>query len=101
MIQHLHAIQTALDHVRILADPTPAPGAGVVNTTGILSFLATKILPILLGGLGVIFVTRANRGEVGKVMTSSTISIIGLAFVAGATVLFTVGDSIIKLVTGG
>jgi hypothetical protein len=75
-----------------------AAGPGEINTEGILTFFASKIAPILLAVLGVIFIGRASKGEVSRVLTSSAIAIIGLAFIAGAATLLIVGDSLIKLV---
>jgi hypothetical protein len=75
-----------------------APAPGEINTEGILTFFASKIAPILLAVLGVIFIGRASKGEVSRVLTSSAIAIIGLAFIAGAATLLIVGDSLIKLV---
>jgi hypothetical protein len=86
----------AVDALALAPTPTPAPKE--INTDAIVSFFATKIAPILLAVLGIIFIGRASRGEVSKVLTSSAIAIIGLAFVAGAATLFFVGDSLIKLV---
>jgi hypothetical protein len=80
-------------NVVILAAPP-----GEINTEGILTFFASKIAPILLAILGVIFIGRASKGEVSRVLTSSAIAIIGLAFIAGAATLLIVGDSLIKLV---
>jgi hypothetical protein len=74
----------------------PTPGGGI-NTDGLISFFASKIAPILLAVLGIIFIGRASRGEVSKVLTSSAIAIIGLAFIAGAVSLFFVGDYLINL----
>jgi hypothetical protein len=79
------------------AAPDP-PGGGEVDTDGILSFFASKIAPILLAVLGVIFIGRASKGEVSRVLTSSAIAIIGLAFIAGAATLFFVGESLIDVV---
>jgi hypothetical protein len=76
----------------------PDPGPSEVDTDGILSFFALKIAPILLAVLGVIFIGRASKGEVSRVLTSSAIAIIGLAFIAGAATLFFVGESLIDLV---
>jgi len=75
-----------------------APAPGEINTEGLLSFFASKIAPILLAVLGIIFIGRASKGEVSRVLTSSAIAIIGLAFIAGAATLLVVGDSLIKLV---
>ncbi|HEY2674767.1 MAG TPA: hypothetical protein VGJ07_30910 [Rugosimonospora sp.] len=75
----------------------PTPGPTDINTNGVVSFFASKIAPILLAALGVVFIGRASRGEVSKVLTSSAIAIIGLAFIAGAVSLFFVGDYLINL----
>ena len=45
------------------------------------------------GGAG-----RASKGEISKVLTSSAIAIVGLAFIAGAATLFFVGDYLINLI---
>lgn len=81
-----------------LAAPDPPDPGGEVDTDGILSFFASKIAPILLAVLGVIFIGRASKGEVSRVLTSSAIAIIGLAFIAGAATLFFVGESLIDVV---
>ena len=75
-----------------------APQPKSINTEGVVSFFASNIAPILLAVLGVIFIGRASRGEISKVLTSSAIAIVGLAFIAGAATLFFVGDYIIKLI---
>jgi hypothetical protein len=79
-------------------DGLAAPAPGEIDTDGILTFFASKIAPILLAVLGVIFIGRASKGEVSRVLTSSAIAIIGLAFIAGAATLFFVGESLINLV---
>jgi hypothetical protein len=91
MWEHATFVRDALAYA-----PTPAPKE--LNTDGVLSFFASKIAPILLAVLGIIFIGRASKGEVSKVLTSSAIAIIGLAFIAGAATLFLVGDSLINLV---
>jgi hypothetical protein len=91
-----NAAQTAMS---LAYAPTPGPSTPHdVNTTGILSFVASKIAPILLAVLGVIFIGRASKGEVSRVLTSSAIAVIGLAFIAGAATLFFVGESLVNLV---
>ncbi len=69
-----------------------------INTEGVVSFFAANIAPILLAVLGVIFIGRASRGEISKVLTSSAIAIVGLAFIAGAATLFFLGDYLIDLI---
>jgi hypothetical protein len=78
--------------------PTPNPAPKSIDTDSILTFFASKVAPILLAVLGVIFIGRASKGEVSRVLTSSAIAIIGLAFIAGAATLFFVGASLIDLV---
>ncbi|MEV0805623.1 hypothetical protein [Micromonospora sp. NPDC050200] len=88
--QALHTLATAP-----LAEPAPK---GIIDTSGVVTFFASKIAPILLAVLGVIFIGRASRGEISKVLTSSAIAIVGLAFIAGAATLFFVGDYLIDLI---
>lgn len=88
-------VVTAVQH-GILAAPTPQPKG--INTEKIVTFFASNIAPILLAVLGVIFIGRASRGEISKVLTSSAIAIVGLAFIAGAATLFFVGDYLIDLI---
>jgi hypothetical protein len=78
--------------------PTPNQPPSDINTNGIVTFLGTKIAPILLGILGVVFIGRASRGEISKVLTSSAIAIIGLAFIAGAATLFFFGGTIVGVI---
>ena len=85
-------VATALQQGTLAADPKG------INTTGVVKFFATNIAPILLAVLGVIFIGRASRGEISKVLTSSAIAIVGLAFIAGAATLFFVGDFLISLI---
>src|SRR2546423_4203197 len=96
LIEFGHAVWGHAADVLAYAPPDPAPKE--INTDAVLQFFASKIAPILLAILGVIFIGRASKGEVSKVLTSSAIAIIGLAFIAGAATLFFVGDSLIKLV---
>ena len=58
-----------------------APEPKGINTEGVVTFFASNIAPILLAVLGVIFIGRASRGEISKVLTSSAIAIVGLAFI--------------------
>lgn len=90
----LHAAGEAAQMV-LTAEPEPEPN---INTTGIVQFIATKITPILLAVLGVIFISRAGKGEMSKVLTSSAIAVVGLAFIAGAGALFLFGEGLINLI---
>jgi hypothetical protein len=98
---HATAVHMARDAALLAAAPSPAPTPSAnINTDGIVQFIATKIAPILLAVLGVIFISRAGKGEMSKVLTSSAIAIVGLAFIAGAGALFLFGESLIHLIFG-
>ncbi|GAB7049594.1 hypothetical protein [Catenuloplanes indicus] len=88
-----HTVDALASASFIAAEPAE-PG---INTDGIVGFFASKIAPILLAALGIIFIGRASKGEISKVLTSSAIAIVGLAFIAGAATLFFVGESLIDL----
>ena len=92
----LHAIGAVF---AVDPSPTPTPGPAI-HTDAVVQFMATKIAPILLAVLGVIFISRAGKGEMSRVVTSSAIAIIGLAFIAGAGALFLFGESLIQLIFG-
>ncbi len=77
--------------------PTPPAQPSEINTNGLVNFFGTKIAPILLAILGIIFIGRAGKGEVSKVLTSSAIAIIGMVFIAGALSLFFLGDYLMSL----
>ncbi|MFY1696499.1 MULTISPECIES: hypothetical protein [unclassified Solwaraspora] len=99
LVAAVHAsVVSAIDTLSLLAAPTGEPDTPTgFNTEGVVSFLASKVAPILLAVLGVIFIGRASKGEISKVLTSSAIAIVGLAFIAGAATLFFVGDYLINL----
>ncbi len=78
---------------QLAAEPT-----STIDTDRVVGFIATKIAPILLAVLGVVFISRAGKGEISKVLTSSAIAIVGLAFIAGAGALFLFGESLIDLI---
>jgi hypothetical protein len=72
----------------------------ILNTTGVVGAITKYVVPILLAVLGVIFISRAGKGEMSKVLTSSAIAIVGLAFIAGAGVLFVFGERLVNLIFG-
>ncbi|MDR7280295.1 hypothetical protein [Catenuloplanes atrovinosus] len=88
-----HTVDALASASHLAAEPAE-PG---INTDGIVGFFASKIAPILLAALGIIFIGRASKGEISKVLTSSAIAIVGLGFIAGAATLFFVGESLIDL----
>lgn len=94
----LHLLVTVPDTLVATTDVWAAePEPKGINTEGVVGFFASKIAPILLAILGVIFIGRASKGEISRVLTSSAIAIVGLGFIAGAATLFFVGEYLIKL----
>jgi type IV secretory pathway VirB2 component (pilin) len=93
---HLPAVHLPAVHLPVQVSAASG-GPADINTQGIVSFFASKIAPILLAVLGVIFIGRASKGEISRVLTSSAIALIGLAFIAGAVSLFFVGGYLINL----
>jgi uncharacterized membrane protein len=77
-----------------------APGDPIINTDGIVAAITRFVVPLLLAVLGVIFISRAGKGEMSRVLTSSAIAIIGLAFIAGAATLFLFGEKLVHLIFG-
>jgi hypothetical protein len=77
-----------------------APEDPIINTDGIVGAITKFVVPLLLALLGVIFISRAGKGEMSRVLTSSAIAIIGLAFIAGAGVLFIFGEKLVHLIFG-
>lgn len=90
------AAHTVAHALTLIPAAEPAPKG--IDTQSVVTFVASKIAPILLAVLGVIFIGRASKGEISKVLTSSAIAIVGLAFIAGAATLFFVGGYLIDLI---
>jgi hypothetical protein len=86
--------------VEILAGAA-APGGTTLNTTGIVTFIVSKIVPILLAVVGVIILSRSGKGQWSQALTTGGIAVLGVVFIAGATLLFAFGESIAKLALGG
>jgi hypothetical protein len=97
-IELAQAVWSSTTHAADALAQASAPQPKGIDTEGVVSFFASKIAPILLAVLGVIFIGRASRGEISKVLTSSAIAIVGLAFIAGAATLFFVGEYLIDLI---
>jgi hypothetical protein len=96
LVQAVWGSATPVADALALVPAAPEPAG--IDTEGVVTFFASKVAPILLAVLGVIFIGRASRGEISKVLTSSAIAIVGLAFIAGAATLFFVGEYLIGLI---
>lgn len=94
-----HLVTTA--QAAFLAAPSPAPtgdGSTIINQDGILGFFASVIAPILLAIVGIVIISRANKGQVSQSVTSSGIAILGIVILAGAGLLVATGDDIVNMI---
>ncbi len=71
-----------------------------LNSSGIVTFIVTKIVPILLAVVGVIILSRSGRGRWSEALTTGGIALLGVIFIAGAGALFVFGGSVAKLAFG-
>jgi hypothetical protein len=95
-----HVINQSIDILAVTA--APAPGSGTtLNTTGIVTFIVSKIVPILLAVVGVIILSRSGKGQWSQALTTGGIAVLGVIFIAGAGLLFAFGESIARLALGG
>ncbi len=72
-----------------------------LNSSGIVTFIVTKIVPILLAVVGVIILSRSGRGRWSEALTTGGIAVLGVLFIAGAGLLFAFGEGFAKLAFGG
>ncbi len=91
-------VTRVMDHaVEILAGQAPS----TLNTDGIVGFIVSKIVPILLAVVGVIILSRSGKGQWSQALTTGGIALLGIVFIAGAGLLFAFGENIAKLALGG
>ena len=76
-----------------------APGGGV-NTQGVVTFVATKIVPIVLAVIGLFITGKSAKGNWSEAISTSGIAILGLIFIGGAFLLFAFGDTLARTIFG-
>lgn len=84
----------------LLAAPTPAPAPTgfIINTPRILTFFVQFVAPVLIAFVALTIMSRARGGRVSETVTSSGITIVGIAMLGGAGALMAVGDDIVALI---
>lgn len=87
--------------VAIQAASVIAAGGGGINTPGIQSWLLSNIVPLVLAGIGCLIIVGAHKGNLGKVFTTSTITIIGIMFIVGAGAFIAFGQDISGVIFKG
>jgi hypothetical protein len=93
-----HVIQQSAEVLAVATAPDPGT---TLNTPGIVGFIISKIVPILLAVVGVIILSRSGKGQWSQALTTGGIAVLGIFFIAGATLLFAFGESLAKLALGG
>lgn len=97
-----HQILTHLSDAVLAAPPTPTapppPTGNVLNTNGVVGWIASFVVPILLAILGVCVIMWARGGQVSRTVTSTGIAFVGVALIGGAGVLMKFGDDIVNLI---
>lgn len=97
MLTHVIQVTAGIpDGILAAADP-----GTTLNTDGIVGFIVSKIVPILLAVVGVIILSRSGKGQWSQALTTGGIAILGICFIAGAGLLFAFGSSIARLALGG
>ncbi len=100
----LHTILTAAgDALAAPADPTPAPAVpGVsISGAGVMSFFAKVVIPIGLAIAAAVIIFRSKGGNMSQAVTTSGISVLGLAMfaLAGSMAFLGLGDFIVSTIT--
>lgn len=88
-------VRTAVD----LLAGEPADGGGL-NTTGVVTFVATKIVPIVLAVIGLFITGKSAKGNWSEAVSTSGIALLGLLFIGGAFLLFAFGESLAQTIFG-
>jgi hypothetical protein len=95
ILQHLtDLVTTSAGHVLALApgDPTPVPIPTVAPTgSGVMHFLFTVVVPIIIAVLGVAILARSRKGDMSATMNSTAVALVGIAFLGLATTLAFLG----------
>lgn len=69
-----------------------------INTAGITNFILSTIVPILLGGIGVLIILGSKKGRLGEVFGTLSIVIVGLVVIGGAAAFRAFGNELTNLI---
>lgn len=73
---------------------TATVAAADINTSGIVTWLATHIVPVGLALLGILIIFGAKAGRLSKVGGQLAVAVVGLLVIASAFSLFAFGDAL-------
>jgi hypothetical protein len=71
--------------------------AGDIDTNGVLTWMLTKIVPIVFGVLGVGIILSARKGRLSDSMNTVAISLVGVAMIVGSGLLIAFGRGLVNL----
>jgi hypothetical protein len=86
-----------LTHLIDLAALAAAPADPTLNTQAVITFLVSKIVPIILGGIGVLLLIGARKQRMSDVFETLMKVVIGGALLVGGTVLLKFGGGLVNV----
>lgn len=75
----------------------PPDAGGDLNTQGIVTFIVSKIVPILLAGIGVLLLLSARKQKMSDVFETVMKVVIAFAIIGSGTALYKFGGSLVKV----
>lgn len=79
--------------VHVLADPT-------INTTGVVKWIVTYIVPLLFAFAAVVIMSRAHQGRTRENAVVAVNLFLGIILLAAGGVLFGFGSQLVTLILG-
>lgn len=76
----------------------PAPAGSTLNTQGIVAFLVSKIIPIILAGIGVLLLLSARKQKMSDVFETVMKVVIAFVVIGSGTVLYKFGGSLVGVI---
>lgn len=93
----LTPLYVAVASLAPLAAPPADPGSSTLNTTGVVTFIVSKIVPIILAGIGVILLLSARKQRMSDVFETVMKIVIAFVILGSGTALYKFGGSLVKV----
>jgi uncharacterized membrane protein len=86
-----------------LADPSPGPDGKIqpINTNGILMWMASNALPILIGIVAICVITAGIKGQDSVAFRKITVTSVGVVLFAFAGTAHWWGPAVVSIIVGG
>jgi hypothetical protein len=75
----------------------PAPSGPTLNSQAVVTFIVTKILPIIFGFIGVLLLLNARKQRMSDVFETIFKVVIAVAVIASGPLLYAFGGGLVKL----